>query len=434
MYQASKEQLVRMLRWSEKYTGTDMVYLASGSFWLSSSSVITAAVSFGLALAFANLLSKDTYGTYKYILTIFGILSVACLRGMDTAVTQGAARGNDGTVMLGLWAKMRWSLLGSLGALLAAAYYFQNGNDTLAIALVFAAFFIPLMEPFGIFNAVLVGKRDFKLSSALGVAGQIASAVALIITLSLTQNPIIIFIVYCSTWSFTRYLSLRLTLKKYPPNDKNEPRALSYALHSNVINVSNVLISSLDAILVFHYLGAAQLALYAFAMAPVQHTRTILIPFYSLAVPKLAAQASANLRKTVPRRTGMLFLLGVGIAGAYCILAYPFYHIFFPQYVDAIPFSMLFSLTIVFQLCNAFVGAVVDSRATLIPKRLLYLWNIPSLVVAGSAVFLIPLLGLWGAVIGQVLASAFSTVIILSLWFAIRNKEHSNPSQVSDLK
>src|SRR3989344_51478 len=229
MYRYSKEQLVRALRWSERYTGTDMVYLARGSFWLSSSSVITAIVSFLLALAFANLLTKDEYGVYKYILTLFGILCVACLRGMDTVVAQGAARGNDGTVIMGLWAKIRWSLLGSVGALIGAAYYFYNGNDTLGTALIFAAFFIPFMEPFGIFNAVLVGKKDFKLSSALGVAGQIASAAALIIALALTKNPILIFIVYAGAWTATRYISLQYTLKKYPPNDKHEPGEIGRA-------------------------------------------------------------------------------------------------------------------------------------------------------------------------------------------------------------
>jgi O-antigen/teichoic acid export membrane protein len=50
-----------------------MVYLAHGSFWLSSSSLISAAISFALALAFANLFTKDAYGTYKYTLTLFGI-------------------------------------------------------------------------------------------------------------------------------------------------------------------------------------------------------------------------------------------------------------------------------------------------------------------------------------------------------------------------
>ncbi|MEK7509214.1 MAG: oligosaccharide flippase family protein [Patescibacteria group bacterium] len=426
MYRYSKEQLVRALRWSEKYTGTDMVYLARGSFWLSSSSIITAAVSFLLALAFANLLTQHDYGVYKYILTLFGIFCVACLRGMDTAVTQGAARGNDGTVMMGLWAKMRWSLLGSLGALCGAAYYFYNGNDTLGTGLIFAAFFIPFMEPFGIFNAVLVGKKDFKLSSILGVLGQIAAAAALIATLFFTDNPIIIFAVYASAWTLTRYISLQITLRKFPSNDTNEPGALSYALHSSAINASNIVISSLDAILVFHYLGAAELALFAFAMAPVSHLRTIVNTPTILALPKLAGQSTAAIKSILMKRTGVLFILGAGITLAYCLLAYPFYFIFFPQYIEAVPLSLFFSITILLQVGTALVGAAIDSRVTLIPRRLLYLWNIPSIIAAISALLLIKTFGLWGAVAGQVLTYAASCVITWYLWYAIRNKEHTS--------
>src|SRR5215471_18973214 len=123
MLRRIQERLIRVLRWSERYTKTDMVYLVLGSVWLSGSSVMSGIISFLLALAFANLFTNDAYGTFKYALTLFGILCVACLRGMDTAVTRGAARGNDGTVTMGLRSKILYSLLGSLAALAVAAYY-----------------------------------------------------------------------------------------------------------------------------------------------------------------------------------------------------------------------------------------------------------------------------------------------------------------------
>ncbi|MBI5469880.1 oligosaccharide flippase family protein [Candidatus Kaiserbacteria bacterium] len=425
MFEGLQERLIRVLRWSEKYTKTDMVYLAHGTFWLSGSSIITGAVSFALALAFANLLTKDAYGTYKYVLTLFGILCVACLRGMDTAVTQGAARGNDGTVISGLRSKRNWSLLGSLGALAVAAYYFYGGNNIVAIAMIFAAFFIPFMEPYGIFNAVLVGKRDFKLSSLLGIAGQIAAGIPLVITLFFTNNPIIIFIVYAASWTLSRYISLQVTLKKYPPNEKQEPHALSYALHSSAINASNILISSLDAILVYHYLGAAELALYAFAMAPVQHARTILNTPAILATPKFAAQDTATLKHMLYKRSLILFGLGIALTLGYCVLAYPFYMIFFPQYIEVVPLSMLFSVTIALMVGNTLIGSVIDSRATLIPRRLLYLWNIPSIIMAVGAFLLIQSFGLWGAIVSQVLSYASACAIAWVMWYAIRNKDHA---------
>ena len=74
MIKKIKEKIYNLLRWSEKYTKTDMVYLAHGGFWLSFGQIISSLSSFLLAIAFANLLPKETYGNYKYILSIASIL------------------------------------------------------------------------------------------------------------------------------------------------------------------------------------------------------------------------------------------------------------------------------------------------------------------------------------------------------------------------
>jgi O-antigen/teichoic acid export membrane protein len=347
---------------------------------------------------------------------------------MDSTVTQGAARGNDGTVTVGLATKMKWGLLGSVAAVAVAIYYFYGKDYSVAWSMLFAAAFIPLMEPFGVFNAVLFGKKDFRLSSLFGIAGQLFSGLALAASLFLTNNTIIIFIVYAASWTISRYISLRITLKTYPTNEKVEPHAVSYALHASLIGAFNTIISSIDTILVYHFLGPAQLAAYAFATAPVSQTRTILNTPTILAIPKLADQTAAQIRRTMKQKTPHLLLIGALAMLGYCALAVPFYKVFLPRYTDAVPFSLFFSVTILLQVITAYVHAALDARATLIPKRLLYLWNIPSITIAACAILLIQRYGLWGAMMGQVLSYAASCGVSWFLWFTIRHKEHpSNP-------
>jgi O-antigen/teichoic acid export membrane protein len=202
-------------------------------------------------------------------------------------------------------------------------------------------------------------------------------------------------------------------------------------VHSSLINASNILISSLDTILVYHYLGAAELALYAFAMAPVIQARAILNTPTVLAIPKLANRTATDLARHTGGRTAGLFLLGLLLTVGYCALAFPFYKIFFPQYLDALPFSLVFATTIMLQVGTAYILAAVDGRATLIPKHLLYLWNIPGLVIAASAFLLIQRFGLWGAITGQVLSYASSCAITWFLWTTILAPPGCN--QVGDL-
>ena len=83
----------RGLLWSEKYIKTDMVYLARSGFWLLFGQGTTLLSVLALSIVFANFLPKETYGTYKYILSLTGIFSIFTLPGMTTALIRATARG-----------------------------------------------------------------------------------------------------------------------------------------------------------------------------------------------------------------------------------------------------------------------------------------------------------------------------------------------------
>jgi O-antigen/teichoic acid export membrane protein len=175
---------------------------------------------------------------------------------------------------------------------------------------------------------------------------------------------------------------------------------------------------------VYHYLGAAELAIYSFAMAPVAHAKQFISPIATLGVPKLATRPSQQIDTMLRRRTMTATLFGIGIVITYCVLAYPFFYIFFPKYIDAIPYSQAYSLVLLIQSSILLVSAAIDSRITLVPKPLLYLWNLPSIVLAICAILLIQRLGLWGAIIGQLLALSTTAILSWFVWYSIRTKEH----------
>ena len=113
--QKLKSKAHNILRWSEKYTKTDMVYLAKGGSWFALGTALSWLISFGTALAFANLIPKETFGAYQYVLSIVGIFGIMTLTGMNTAISRAAARGKDGSLFEALKEKIRWGLLGDSG-------------------------------------------------------------------------------------------------------------------------------------------------------------------------------------------------------------------------------------------------------------------------------------------------------------------------------
>ena len=96
MIQIFKQKVYGLLKKTEKYTQTDNIYLAKNGFWLVLAKLIVTLSSFLTAVAFANLLTPELYGNYKYIITLVGFLSIFTLKGLHTALSQAVTRGLEG--------------------------------------------------------------------------------------------------------------------------------------------------------------------------------------------------------------------------------------------------------------------------------------------------------------------------------------------------
>jgi O-antigen/teichoic acid export membrane protein len=101
-----KAKLYTLLKKSEKYTKTDMIYLAKGGTWLGIGQAFSLCITLLLSVLFANLISPESYGIYKYILSIAALLALPTLSGMDSAITRTVAQGFDGTIYEALKQKM----------------------------------------------------------------------------------------------------------------------------------------------------------------------------------------------------------------------------------------------------------------------------------------------------------------------------------------
>src|SRR3990167_5586122 len=158
-----------ILRWSEKHTQADMVYLAKGNFWQILGQMFTSIIGLALTVIFANYLPKETYGTYRYILSIAGILSVFTLNGMNQAVSQAVAVGKEGALRASVKYQLKWNIMQFLAFVISGTYYFLNENVHLAISLWIMSIFSPLAAVFNIYGAYLSGKRQFRLNNIFNI-------------------------------------------------------------------------------------------------------------------------------------------------------------------------------------------------------------------------------------------------------------------------
>ena len=80
MFSRLRGAYARLLDWSQKYAKTDMRYVAHGGFWMSLNLVASSVLSLLLAIVFANLLPKEDYGYYKYVLSVGSLFSFSTTR------------------------------------------------------------------------------------------------------------------------------------------------------------------------------------------------------------------------------------------------------------------------------------------------------------------------------------------------------------------
>ena len=409
------EKISEKIRTTSTFFKTDIAYILKGGSFLTLGNFISIAVNFALAFFFARLLPKEIYGTYSYILAWISVLGVFALPGMDTAVIQSVSRGFENSLSLGLKKKLKYGILGTLAALIIGGYYFYNGNPMLAMAFFAGAVFIPLLNSFQIYNAYLIGKKEFKTSAYYAVASQIFIAVVLIAVIFLTKNILHLIVAYLfANLIPNAFFFIKTKMKINPANSGKDEGIMAYAKHLSIINVVSVVASYLDRFLAFHFLGPANLANYTFATAPPEQIKGLLKGLPDLALPKFSERSEKELKKTMLRKIIILTIFTLVIVVAYIILAPLFYSIFFPRYIDSVFLSQIFVISILSTPATFIIPALTAHKKI----KKLYWFNIVSPIFQISVMtILTPLYGLIGLILARVIARTFTAFFSLVIYY-----------------
>lgn len=399
-----KNWFYQFLKRTQKYTGTDNVYLAKGGFWLTLGQVVSMAAAFLLAVAFANLLDPVTYGNYRYVLSLLGILGIFSLDGMGAAVNQAVARNLEGSFYTGFKTKLKWGILGSLIAISAAVYYWFRGNNILPIPLLISAFFLPLMYASQIYSALLGGRKLFNVLAHYRIINQVVSVGIMVAVLLLTKNLFWLIAVYFISHTSLNYLFYLLTKFKFQPNKKEDVKTLNYGKHLSLMSVVNYIATYLDKILLFTFVGPAQLAIYSFAVLIPEQIKTITQNVNTLALPKLAPKSREEIKANMMKKIWKLALLTGVIIVFYIVIAPYIFRIFFPQYLDSIPYSQVFMFTII-ALPTSLISTVFQAKMM---KKELYILRIIPLARMILLLIFVPFFGIWGVVMAKIGAEVVS--------------------------
>lgn len=379
-----RQRLQRLLR-------LDLAYFLHGGIRLGIGQIVTTALSFFLSIVLVNALPQETYGQYKYALSILVLVAIPTLTEMATAVTRSVSRGFEGSVAVGMKTKLRWGMLGTLGGLGVAFFYFVKGDLVLASSIAVGSIAVPITETLLLYDAYFQGKKQFGRSARAFIATQIAYTFLLTTTVYLTKQLSLIFCAGYLALIIVRGFYAYKILRSAISDGSSDSGMLKFGTHLSFMKMMGLVSGSVWSIALFHFVGSEHLAMYAVAIAPVEQLRGFLVIGESLLLPKISdplwklGDAKAFLHKLLP------ILGGVGIILVIYFFTVPFFYaLFFPKYISVVPYSILYSTSLLFTSVQIVTTAILKSREAL---RELHILNVVDMIL--SFILAIPMMYLF---------------------------------------
>ena len=406
------------------YTQLDMNYLVRGGFWLTFGQVVGIGSSLIVAIAYANLLPKEAYGLYKYIMSVAGILGVFMLTGMLTPISRTVAKGKDTILAGAIRYQLRWSSIFVAISTAAAAYYWLQGNQTIAWSLLILAAGTPFIRSLNSFGSYLTGKKDFRLNTIIDTISGLFVAAAVIATISITNSVIALIGAYAASNLIANGAGYWVTIRKYPQatttaldeDTKNFGKSLS------VLGALGAIAQQLDKILVFKFSGTIELAIYSIASAMPDRMKSFLKTLVALSFPKLVAKEFTDIRSSLRLRVLQSMAIGGIAAGAYIAAAPIAFRYLFPEYQSAVFYSQIMALWLVFFVPLHYIGYIIHAR-----KHVRTIYILESLTVAvriGCYILFAVLWGIIGIVISRVVSIGLIFLAHLIMWDWEEPKQH----------
>jgi O-antigen/teichoic acid export membrane protein len=391
------QQIHRLLRYTEKYTQIDMVYFSHGSFWLLFGYSLQLITGLLLATSFANILSKDQYGFYQFIISTASIIAAFTLTGTGTAIVRSTAQGDEGSLRRGAITTLKWSTGIACGGILLSLYYFVQGNISLSIAFALVAATQPFITSFNLYKTYLQGKQFFRDSTIIESTQRLIPFALLLLTINISPDPLILVIVYFISQAISSLGAYYFVIRKFNLQKTPNTELINYSKHLSIIESISEVANAADKALVWIFLGATPTAVYALAQFPITHLNAMFGFVRQLAFPKLVT--------VLPKKIKLYFIIALIVFVVYIIIAPFIFQVLFPKYIESVLLSQVLALSIL-TVPRSLISQTFAAHKM---KRELYILNITTPIIRlGALIIGLPFFGIWGAI----------GAIILSEWFA----------------
>ena len=147
-----------------------------------------------------------------------------------------------------------------------------------------------------------------------------------------------------------------------PDKTKTDKGMMRYAKHLSFMKILGGIANNIDKVLLFHFVGPIQLAIYSFAIAIPDQTKGPLKMLNTMIQAKFVTRTDESIRASMRNKMIWLAISSIAFIALYILIAPYFYGFFFPNYMDAVLYSQIYVVSM--------LGMIVSPAASyLVAKK-----------------------------------------------------------------
>lgn len=394
----------------------DAHYFAKNTFWLLIGQAIASFSVFFVTVVLANNVPKSVLGDYRVIISAYSTLTFFALSGITPALIRSIVNGHEGSLALALSSKKKYSTPAFLVGLAISLYFWVlKDNPIFGASFLVMSLCLPIIEAYSLYVPYLQGKQEFKFSSIN--TGIIRLSSSLLVALVAFLHPTTLAIVssFYIAQAVVIFLQYKILIKKFPPRNNDEDKDMvPYARHTTFAGVFYMFLGQADKFIMYHFFGPVSLASYWIASTIPQEVGRVINASLQVAYPKFVKGNHEEVKPVLIKKIITLTWVLVGISCLYSIFAFPFFHIFFPQYVDQVWKSivLMFGFAVV---PHVFVWQYFTAKRNI---KVVYINNtVDPILQVVLYIALVPFFGIWGFVYATVLKTVLMNILA---WYVLK--------------
>lgn len=287
--------------------------------WASNLAVM--AVGFVVPLALARLAALEDYGRFGFASAVIATCSIFTAPGLATAVTQGAARRQHGTLGIAIASRVRASIIAMVVTAATGAWFMAFADRTTGVLLLAAT---PLIIPayaLDLATSFLNGQRRYRAMVITLLSAAAAPALAVVLALLAGAPVVVVTVSYFAALGLVNVIALSTVQRAFVENRTVDPEMIRYGRRLSWISSLGAVQFYFDRLVIGVTLGFAEVAIYSVAKIFQQGLKATWTAVNQQLFPALAAHdrqgaSTLNRRTLVPIWIAFTLLAGLGALAA----------------------------------------------------------------------------------------------------------------------